>query len=82
MAKDDVLLPVRCDCGEKFEIPIAGVDLESLQFTCPACGAVDSLTDDQVRDVLASYEAAKDIARKHAVDALNKLVRGISKKRR
>ena len=82
MAKEDVLLPVRCDCGEKFNVPIAGVELETLEFTCPGCGSTGRLTEDQIASVVASYEAAKDQARRFAANALNDIVRGIGKKRR
>lgn len=54
-----VRVPVTCDCGHKFEVSIAGKDLQTLEFTCDSCGTVDRFTPDQISTIVAQYEAAK-----------------------
>lgn len=55
---DTVRVPVTCDCGTKFEVPIGGVELDGLTFTCTGCGAVDEFTDDQKQQIVAQHAAA------------------------
>jgi RNase P subunit RPR2 len=55
---DTVRVPVTCDCGTNFEVPIGGMDLDGLTFTCTGCGTVDQFTDDQKKQIVAQYDAA------------------------
>jgi len=59
---DTVRVPVTCDCGTKFEVPIGGVELKGFTFTCPGCGSVDQFTDDQIEQIVAQHaEGVKKI---------------------
>ena len=58
MAKDDVSVNATCECGHKFKIPIAGEDLETMEFTCPGCRKVDSFTPEQIASLAAAYDRA------------------------
>lgn len=55
----DVWVPVTCDCGHKFDVSLVGHDPETMQFTCPECGAVDGFTPEQAAKIVAEYEGAK-----------------------
>jgi hypothetical protein len=57
---NSVSVPATCECGHEFVIPLAGRDLETLEFTCPGCGKSDRFTDDQIASLVAQYETAKD----------------------
>jgi len=57
---NDIRVPATCECGTKFEIPIAGVELDGFQFTCPGCGRVDRFTDDQIAGFVQQVDAARD----------------------
>ena len=72
MAKEDVRVPVTCDCGHRFEVPIAGVELEGFEFSCPSCGMVHQFTDEQIK----SFVAQVDAAQKALNEALMRAVRG------
>ncbi|TWD54498.1 hypothetical protein FB480_103409 [Agrobacterium vitis] len=54
---NSVSLSLTCSCGEKYKIGVAGLDLESIKFTCPGCGVVDSLTPDQISAIKSKHEA-------------------------
>lgn len=77
---NSIRVPVTCECGAKQEIPIAGKDLETLEFTCPGCGSVDRFTPDQIVTILAQYESAKvaavEYARASISDAIKRATRG------
>jgi hypothetical protein len=70
-----VSIPATCDCGHQFVIPLAGRDLETLEFTCPGCGKTDRFTDDQIASIIAQYEDAKVQLRK----AVKKVARDMFK---
>ena len=69
----DVWVPVTCDCGHKFDVSLVGHDPETMQFTCPECGTVDSFTPEQAAKILAEYEAAKASLN----EAIRKAVAGV-----
>jgi DNA-directed RNA polymerase subunit RPC12/RpoP len=55
---------VRCsECGEQFDVPVAGVELETLDLACDQCGFSRRLTEQEISDVLAAYDAIKEQAR-------------------
>ncbi|KPM13722.1 hypothetical protein [Citromicrobium sp. WPS32] len=56
MSKGDVTLDLICDCGNKFQISLVGKNLETLEFTCPACGKTDRLNPEQVEAIAAAYD--------------------------
>ncbi|MCM2293019.1 hypothetical protein NAC44_11870 [Allorhizobium sp. BGMRC 0089] len=60
---NSVRIEVICDCGEKHEVGIAGIDLDTVQFSCPRCGEVNGFTADQVADIVSRYELAAEKAR-------------------
>lgn len=60
---NSVRIGVTCECGEKYEVGIAGIDLDTMQFTCPACGKVDGFTPDQVADIVRRHKLAAEQAR-------------------
>lgn len=75
MAEDSIKLPVTCDdCGNRFEVPIAGVELETLDIVCPACGRSDRLTDNQIETIIAQVEAARTVAVEYARESLGKAI--------
>lgn len=82
MAKEDVLLPVRCDCGEEYKVPIAGVELETLDLRCPACGQVDRLTDEQIKQIVAEHAAIAEAVRKVAVDKFKDIARDFNRRQK
>ena len=55
----DLRVPVRCNCGNEFEVSVAGRNLERLYYTCSGCGAVDRFNKDQIASIVAQYDAAK-----------------------
>lgn len=79
MAETDVRVPVACDCGAKFEVPIAGKELEGLTFTCPGCGADDSFTEEQRASIVSQYEAAAVAARNDAAEAINDAIDSVTR---
>lgn len=52
-----VRVPMRCDCGHEFAVPIAGKNLDTLEYRCPACGLVDRFTPEQVVEIVQEHEA-------------------------
>lgn len=62
--RDGVFVPITCDCGHQFDEPIAGVELESHVFTCPACGKSDKFNEAQISTMVAEYEATVAEAKK------------------
>lgn len=75
MADDSIQLPVTCDdCGNQFKVPIAGVELESLDIVCPKCGRKDHLTEEQIDAVVAQVEAARTVAGEYAREELGKML--------
>jgi len=80
MAENDVRLSLTCDCGHKFEIPIAGKDLEALEITCPGCGEVSTLSPDQVGAIVEAHGRSRHMAieqaRKAVSDTLARVTRG------
>ena len=73
---NSVSVPARCDCGTEFVIPLAGRDLETLEFTCPGCGKTDRFTEDQIATMVAQYEEAKRVLSKAVKDAARKMFKG------
>lgn len=67
-----VLVAVTCECGEKYQVGIAGIELETMQFTCPECGTSDRFTADQITQIVAGHKSAAEKAR----DAIRKAVIG------
>ena len=63
------------DCGHQFEVPVAGKNLDTMEFHCPTCRAVDRFSPDQVKDILAKYEAAKPIAVAEARASIERTLR-------
>lgn len=46
---DNAVIYAGCECGgERYEVPLQGRDLESLRFTCPHCGLVESFGAEQI----------------------------------
>lgn len=60
----DLILPITHNCGREFEVSIAGKDLQTFQYKCPGCGAVDGFDDEQIANIVAQYEAAKAALKK------------------
>jgi len=52
-----------CDCGHKFDVSVAGQELEDLRFTCPGCGRLDRLTDQQIEQLVRLHARAQNIAK-------------------
>ena len=71
----DVWVPVAADCGHKFDVSLVGRDPETMQFTCPECGAVDGFTAEQAAKILGEYEAAKGAIN----EAVDKAVGGLNR---
>ena len=69
-----VIVPVTCECGEKFDVPVAGLDLNAITFTCPKCGIEDGFTPAQVEQIVAQHKAIVDLAKGMAVEETRKLV--------
>jgi RNase P subunit RPR2 len=67
------IIPVTCQCGKKFNVPIGGLDLETLVFTCPNCGTRDQFTKEQIANIVAQYDTIVAEGRQIAVDELNKI---------
>ena len=63
---DGVRVSGTCECGSKLEIPIAGEDLETFEFTCPACGKSDRFTPEQI----ATFREGHELLAKAVRDAL------------
>lgn len=53
---DSVEIPVSCDCGANFHVPIGGLELENIEFSCPKCGRSDKFTDEQIEQMVAQHE--------------------------
>lgn len=73
---NSVSVPATCECGHEFVIPLAGRDLETLEFTCPGCGKSDRFTDDQIATIVAQYEEAKKVLSKAVKDAARDIFKG------
>lgn len=71
-----VSVPARCECGHEFVIPLAGRELETIEFSCPGCGKVDRFTDDQIASLAAQYGQAKELLAKAVRDAARKVFKG------
>ena len=54
---NSIKVPVTCDCGAKFEVPVAGLDLEKLTISCPDCGSQNKLTKAQIAQLVADHTA-------------------------
>jgi hypothetical protein len=54
----DVSVGATCECGCQFDIPLAGKELETLEFQCPGCGKVDRFTTEQIASLVAQYGQA------------------------
>lgn len=76
-----VRLNLTCDCGHKFEVPIAGKDLETLEIDCPACGDTSRLNADQIAAIVAAHENAVEQVQDMIADAV-KGIKGITYRRK
>lgn len=65
----DVWATVICDCGNEFDVSLVGHDPETMQFSCPACGKVDSFTAEQAAHIISEYEGAKSSINKAIKEA-------------
>ena len=74
------IVPVTCQCGTKFDVPVGGLDLEKLTFTCPSCGTSDNFTKEQIANIVAQHESLAVAARQIAVDELNKIAKGFNRR--
>lgn len=74
-----IRVPITCDCGHKSEIPVAGLDLDSLEWTCGGCGKVDRFTGDQILAIKAQVETARTVARDHAVGEINDILKRVTR---
>ena len=74
------IVPVTCQCGTKFDVPVGGLDLETLAFSCPNCGIADKFTNDQVAQIVEQHRLLAGAARQFAVDELNKVVKGFNRR--
>ncbi len=61
---NSVRVGVTCDCGEKYHVGIAGIELETLKHSCPKCGVINAFTDDDIAKIAASHSALAEKARK------------------
>ena len=75
-----VIVPVTCDCGTKFQVPIGGLELETLTFVCTGCGIEDRFTDEQIANIVMQHGVAAKAARQFAVDELNKVIKGANRR--
>jgi hypothetical protein len=73
---NSVSVPATCDCGHQFVIPLAGRDLETLEFTCRGGGKTDRFTNEQIASLSAQYERAKEVLSKGVRDAARNLFKG------
>lgn len=53
---NDVTISVTHECGREFEVPLAGRNLETLEYICPGCGAVENFAPEQVAAIVAAHE--------------------------
>lgn len=70
-----VLIGVTCECGEKYQIGVAGLDLETMEFTCPRCGDVDRFTPEQVAQIVDGHKRAAKQARETARKSFSNIIR-------
>jgi hypothetical protein len=73
---NSVSVPARCECGHEFVIPLAGRNLETLEFACPGCGKTDRFTKEQIASLVAQYEEAKRVLGKAIRDAGRNMFKG------
>jgi hypothetical protein len=57
---DGVRVGVTCECGENFDVSVAGLELEKLTFTCPNCGHATGFTTEQVEEIVVSHAKARE----------------------
>ena len=74
-----IRVPITCECGHKAEIPIAGRDLDSLEWSCVGCGKVDRFTGNQILAIKAQVETARTVARDHAVGEINDMLKRVTR---
>lgn len=67
-----VVVGVTCECGKRYDIGVAGVDLETYKFTCPECGQIDQFTPDQIAQLVAAHGEVAERLRRSIRDAFNK----------
>lgn len=73
-----IRVPITCECGHKSEIPVAGKDLATVSWTCAGCGTEDSFTADQIVAIEQQVEAARAVARDHAVGEINDMLKRVT----
>ena len=57
---DGVRVGVTCECGENFDVSVAGLKLETLIFTCPNCGHATGFTTEQAEEIIVSHAKARE----------------------
>ncbi len=53
---DEAVIYADCECGgERYPVVVQGADLETMTFSCPACGKPDSFSPEQVQQLKAHF---------------------------
>ncbi len=54
------VLTLNCDCGHQFKEGLAGKNLETYEFKCPACGVGHKLTPEQIVAIVGAVDEAAE----------------------
>ncbi|MFZ5667156.1 MAG: hypothetical protein ACOY7L_18225 [Pseudomonadota bacterium] len=68
MADDSFTATIDCDCGNKFDVPLAGEYPENIVIRCPACAAERKLYPEEI----ALIREAEAVAIRKARDAFKR----------
>jgi hypothetical protein len=61
-----------CDCGHEFAIPVGGLELEAIEYRCPACGTTGRFSDDQIAALVEGHKALTEQASAIIAKAINR----------
>lgn len=65
MAKDEGhVVALTCDCGHQFKEAIAGKNLDTYEFECPACGVRERLKPADIAAIVGTDAEVRDKLRK------------------
>lgn len=58
------IVTLTCDCGHQFKEALAGKDLDTYEFNCPACGVSERLKPADIDALVGADAEARDKLRK------------------